>query len=190
VQEYKHYYHELEGFSDDIVEFYKTVVEQALSGQHFVEVGAYKGKSTAFLVVEILNSAKTIRVDCVDTWEGSSEMKSDGLFPDDDVVNSTLYDKFLDNIRPVREFVNPIRSTSVDAAKMYEDNSLDFVFIDAEHSYESVREDIDAWLPKVKKGGIIAGHDYSTAWPGVIQAVDETFDSIRLYESCWMTTAV
>jgi hypothetical protein len=182
----RHYYHLLEGFSGDIVNFYKIIVEQAQPNQHFVEVGSFKGKSTAFMAVEILNSKKQIKFDCVDTWQGSPQLQLGAKFQDSDVVNNTLYEKFLYNIRPVKKLVNPIRSTSVDAAKLYKDNSLDFVFIDAEHSYESVREDIDAWLPKIKKGGIISGHDYSKHWPGVVKAVDETFNEIKLYESCWM----
>jgi predicted alpha/beta hydrolase family esterase len=50
---------------------------------------------------------------------------------------------------------------------------LDFVFIDADHKYESVKADIAAWLPKVRPGGHIAGHDYHSDWPGVQKAVDE-----------------
>ena len=182
----RHYYHLLEGFhSTDIVNFYKLIIQQAHPNQHFVEVGSFKGKSTAFMAVEISNSKKSIKFDCVDTWLGSPQHQLGARSQDDDVLNNTLYEKFLYNIRPVKRIVNPIRNTSVDAAKLYENNSLDFVFIDADHSYESVREDIDAWLPKIKKGGIISGHDYSEHWPGVVKAVDETFNEIKLYESCW-----
>ena len=53
---------------------------------------------------------------------------------------------------------------------------VDFVFIDAEHTYEGVRDDIIAWSPKVRPGGIIAGHDYTPErFPGVVAAVDEAF---------------
>jgi hypothetical protein len=52
--------------------------------------------------------------------------------------------------------------------------SFDFIYIDANHSYEEVREDLRLWFPKVKLGGIIGGHDYGfSAFPGVKQAVDE-----------------
>lgn len=52
------------------------------------------------------------------------------------------------------------RMTSLEAVKEVEDSSLDFVFIDALHKYEAVKEDIQAWLPKIRKGGILAGDDY------------------------------
>jgi hypothetical protein len=51
------------------------------------------------------------------------------------------------------------------------------VYIDASHDYESVKEDIIAWLPKVKKGGIICGDDYTPGWPGVMRAVNEVFNN-------------
>lgn len=72
-----------------------------------------------------------------------------------------------------------LRKSSVDAAKDMPDASLDFVFIDADHSYEGCRQDIEAWLPKLKSGGLLSGHDYkNTEYPcfGVDKAVDEFVD--------------
>jgi predicted O-methyltransferase YrrM len=67
---------------------------------------------------------------------------------------------------------------SIEASKQYEDESLDFVFIDASHEYEFVKADILTWLPKVKKGGWIGGHDFTPNDPptnGVDTAVKEIF---------------
>jgi predicted O-methyltransferase YrrM len=70
-----------------------------------------------------------------------------------------------------------IKTTSMEAAKLVPDESLDFVFIDADHKYESVRDDIREWTKKVRKGGIVSGHDYFVFFythnRGVIDAVDE-----------------
>jgi len=52
------------------------------------------------------------------------------------------------------------KMTSLEASKLYEDETFDFIFIDADHQFKSVSEDIEAWIPKVKKGGVISGHDY------------------------------
>lgn len=72
---------------------------------------------------------------------------------------------------------------SVVASSYIADGSLDFVFIDALHDYDAVKADICAWLPKVKTGGFITGHDYDKLkFPGVIQAVDEFFPRIKLQE--------
>lgn len=69
-----------------------------------------------------------------------------------------------------------LRMPSVDAAPLVEERSQDFVFIDGDHSYEGVVADIDAWLPKVRPGGWLCGHDYRNThcpFPGVDRAVDE-----------------
>ena len=58
------------------------------------------------------------------------------------------------------EIVVPILTTSVRAAKLFADESVPFCFIDADHSYASVTADLHAWWPKVRAGGMIAGHDY------------------------------
>jgi len=59
------------------------------------------------------------------------------------------------------------------AVKRFKDESLDFVYIDADHRYEFVKEDIRIWHEKVKIGGVMGGHDYGPHQPGVPQAVDE-----------------
>lgn len=62
--------------------------------------------------------------------------------------------------------------TSAKAASRY-GGTLDFAFIDADHSYEACKEDLELWAPKVRAGGIVAGHDYGAIWPGVVEAVHE-----------------
>ena len=78
---------------------------------------------------------------------------------------------------------------SIEAAKQYEDETFDFVYIDASHHYDFVKSDILAWYPKVKKGGYIGGHDYThpnTAHmyadfnDGVYRAVTEIFPDDHL----------
>jgi len=73
-----------------------------------------------------------------------------------------------------------IEKPSVEAAKDFQDGYLDFVFIDAEHSFEAVNADIEAWSPKVRAGGFITGHDYSHGWPGVKKAVDLHFAHVKV----------
>lgn len=65
--------------------------------------------------------------------------------------------------------------TTNEAAPLVPDGWADFVFIDAAHGYEAVRDDIRLWAPKVKPGGWLGGHDYHPKFQGVIRAVDEAF---------------
>lgn len=151
---------------------------------HFVEVGSFQGNSAAYMAVEIINSGNNIKLDCIDIWNeftiGGLHLKSPESYPVD-----LVYQLFLKNIEPVNHIVSSKRMGSVEAAQLYQDGSLDFVFIDANHEYEAVKADIQAWYPKVKKGGHIAGHDYISD-DRVRQAVDEFFKgSFVGDENCW-----
>jgi hypothetical protein len=68
------------------------------------------------------------------------------------------------------------KGLSVDVARSVASQSLDFVYIDADHSYKAVRSDIEAWFPKVKPNAFIGGHDFSYMQPGVPKAVLEFFE--------------
>ena len=172
----EHRYEKIYGWFN-FQDIYRDVVAEASDGDHFVEVGAWLGKSASFMGVEILNSGKNIKFDVVDTWKGSSQVQL--KYADEHDV----YAEFLKNVEGLP--VHPVRLPSVEAAKLYKDWSLYFVFIDASHDYDNVKADINAWLPKIKKGGIIAGHDYSDNRGGVKQAVQECFDNYEVIKSSW-----
>jgi len=173
----QHFYKNIQGWFR-FHDIYKFMVDNAVDGSHFVEIGAWLGQSTSFMAVEIINSGKNIRFDVIDSFEGSQEHYERKY---KEVINKTLYDDFLKNTEPVKDYINVIKGFSADIAKTYDDNSLDFVFIDASHDYDNVKADILAWLPKVKKGGIIAGDDYNSYWGGVVMAVNEIFTKIKFF---------
>ena len=184
----EHFYQSVPGhFNYENV--YKDMIAFApqYSAEKFVEIGAWKGKSICYAGVEIINSGKNIRLDSVDTWEGSPGEPV--LMNDESVINKTLYDEFIKNIEPVRRVVTPIKLPSVQAANMYADNSVFFVFIDGSHLYEAVKEDILAWLPKVKSGCFIGGHDIDQTeeFNGVRKAVDEILGpgNVKIYNKGW-----
>lgn len=122
------------------------------------EIGVYTGYYSRVLLDYIPN----LHLMCVDSW--ALKTWRERAYP---LAVETL---------SRYPHTNIIRGKSVDVAKTVENESLDFVFIDADHSYNAVKEDLAAWVPKVRKGGIVSGHDYyesPTRNVGVIQAVDE-----------------
>jgi len=161
-----HFFHRIQGWFN-FRSVYHDIAESIPDGAHIVEVGAWKGCSAAYMAVELINRGKHhVKFDVVDTWLGSDEHEYDPY-----MAQGTLYEHFLDNMKPVEGHYRALRMTSREAAALYEDLSLDFVLIDAAHDYVNVKNDILAWLPKVKRGCILAGDDYP--WLGVAQAVDE-----------------
>jgi hypothetical protein len=177
-----HFYENIQGWFS-YADIYSNAIREATSKAHFVEVGAWKGRSSAYMAVEIINSGKDIKFDVVDTWKGSDE---DAHKNDLYVQSDSLYDLFISNLKPVEKYYTPKRMTSIEASKLYEDNSLDFVLLDASHTYEDVKADILAWLPKVKNGAILAGDDYLTVWPGVIHAVQELIPTRTIQGCSWI----
>jgi hypothetical protein len=158
-------------------DLYRDVIKRYGDNSHFVEVGSWKGRSSSYMAVEIFNSKKQIKFDCVDTWLGSVEHTDPNspFFVRELVEDKDwLYYQFLNNTRPVCDIINPIRLPSLDSVNLYQNRSLDFVFIDASHEYDDVKKDILSWYPKIKKGGVIAGHDF-TIFEGVERAVNELF---------------
>jgi predicted O-methyltransferase YrrM len=176
----EHFYKDIQGWSDHLVPFYEHMVRTSQSGATFIEVGAWRGRSTSYMAVEILNSGKNIFFYTVDTWKGSEEHAIQFF---SEVTTDGLYNDFLKNIEPVRHLVAPIRMASVEAASLFEDESFDLVVLDGDHSYEGLSADIQAWWPKVKPGGIMAGDDYNKEyWPSVCNAIfDVLKDDLHLF---------
>ena len=177
----KHFYTEIDSeVWFDYQDIYKMMVQKYPDGSHFLEVGAWKGMSACFMAVEIINSQKNIKFDCVDTWEYINTQKD--IRPHQ---YENLYETFKKNIEPVKDYINEVRLLSHKASELYEDNTLDFVYIDGAHDYDSVKLDLQSWFPKLKNGGTIAGTSFSH-YP-VKKAVDEFFgkDKIKMIGHSW-----
>ena len=82
-----------------------------------------------------------------------------------------------------------IVDNSINASKQFDKESIDFVFIDGDHSYESVKNDIKYWEPIVKENGLIMGHDYN--WGDVARAVGENFTEVWIMpDNVWAASKV
>lgn len=177
----EHFYETIGENWFDYQQLYTDMVDKYPDNSHFVEVGSWKGRSSVYMAVEIINSRKNIKFDCIDVWEYVSSQVD---IPQSEYIG--LYDEFLTNIQPVSQVINPIKNTSLGASKNYDDYSVDFIFIDAAHDYINVIQDIKTWLPKLKENGTIAGHDYFTS-EGVKIAVKEVFgENFKTYGGCWI----
>ena len=162
----EHIYQDIAGMMD-YEDLYSDMVNKFNDGSQFVELGVWYGRSAAFMAVEIVNSGKLITLDVVDNFLKSPIEKS--------TKSLVQFD-----------FVKIIQNNTAEQAKYYRNESLDFVFVDADHSAHGVSMDIMAWLPKVKKGGVLAGHDYENwRYPELKIAVDNLLKVKKVSEMCW-----
>jgi hypothetical protein len=94
----------------------------------------------------------------IDVWRPLGDeyidMSNNGMFDID------IFGEAIKNIKGYEDRAIMIRASSEISSNMFLDNSLDFVYIDANHAYDFVKDDIELWYPKVKKGGYLCGHDY------------------------------
>jgi hypothetical protein len=143
------------------------------------EIGVYKGGLSA----RLLKARPRLHLLLVDPWVGA-ERSSDSYKASGDRRAFDPQGKMDGYFRATRRAVRfagdraeIIRAFSVEVAPRVPDASLDFVFIDGDHSYEGCSADIAAWTPKLRPGGLLGGHDYSDPWPGVVRAVDEAVEA-------------
>lgn len=152
----------------DFKEAYDIIIEKSKSTDTIVEVGCLCGKSTAYMANKIRDSGKNIKFFAVDTFKGASEEQS-MEWHDVEIRNiisrlnptGTLLCNFTNNLHNFNllKYVNPLCIDSSIAARIFDSKSIFAVYIDASHKHEMVMKDIKAWLPKIKDGGIISGHD-------------------------------
>ncbi len=160
----------------DFEDIYRKVVAEAKDGDHIVEIGVMFGKSTAFMAQEIITSKKHIVFDAIDTWgwclkdaftaAPSSSAAAHIIKKCSDIREAV--EKLLQG-SGVAQNVNLISGSGQQRASDYQDGSLSFVFIDTTHLFLDTVELLIAYLPKIRAGGMIAGHDYDLA--GVHDAV-------------------
>jgi len=147
-----------------------ALAQLASESKSVVEIGSWKGRSTKAL----LEACKG-RVYAVDTWLGTNSDDSVAL-----ASYGNIYEEFIKNVGSHPNLII-LRGNSAEIAKSFNGNKVDMVFVDADHSYEGCRSDIEAWLPKCQK--LICGHDYNYA--GVKQAVDEKFENVNVIDTLW-----
>ncbi len=141
-----------------------------------VELGAKDGKFSEHL----LGVFPDLRMTCVDLFASREKQEREGFETYEEWDFEQIRREYDKRIAPFRDRVTTLVMDTKDAAGAFDTGSVDFIFIDAEHTYEGVKADIAAWYDKVRPGGIIAGHDFSHKWPGVERAVGESFNLLTV----------
>lgn len=182
---------------------HRLVGEYARPNMIVFELGTYTGRSALAMLPHIRRVNG--RLYCVDWFKGNPGVG--GMFAESFKEQSIL-DVFLSNISAAgfKEYVNVLVGETDRIAKIIADETADFIFIDADHRYTHIKSDIINWYPKLKKGGLLCGHDfekhlhecnYQRALEkceedyvdnhhyGVIRAVCEFFPNVRREGTIW-----
>lgn len=133
-----------------------------------VEIGSGRGGSISTLGL----SNPEARLINIDKFSSYDEETAYGVSKD---YQGFKYEDFRKNVYPFNLNLQTIQKWSDEAIDDIEDESVDLLFIDGNHSYLNCKNDIVNYMPKVKKGGVLAIHDYHPRFPGVIGAVQEIF---------------
>ena len=165
-------YKDVPGWINDAEKIYPEMVNKAQDGDHFVEIGTLLGQSTSYMGQLIKDSGKDIKFDSIDlfwpiehvirNYKSSGHPKEFNQYLSDlqkydlrapDIINHPL------RILGVQEYVNLITCDEKYAHRLYDDNSLKFVWIDGDHGKDIVYNDLVNFWPKMKSGGTIGGDD-------------------------------
>lgn len=125
-------------------------------GIRCVEIGSFLGSGSTKTIIDKLKDTNATFY-CVDTWKGNQNV----AWHQELAKEYDLFATFFHNVAACggEAMVKPMIMRSEDAASIFKDQSCDFVFIDGDHSFEATMRDIEMWMPKVKPGGILCGHD-------------------------------
>lgn len=166
------------------------------SNKKILELGSEMGQS-AYIMASVAD-----KVVCVDAWDDTYEHLNNDPKQKNVYINDIAYyqnkpkifDNQIKNKNDVfsqfknncREFIDSgkmeyIKGKTLDVVDQFEDESFDIILIDADHSYEGVYGDINAYLPKLKEKGYLAFHDYGCGmWTGVKQAADQAANENKI----------
>ena len=147
------------------------------------EIGVERGKTAQ----QLLAQPNIIEYVCVDQWRYDADYAETAKHKDtSSAYHDRNFQKFLNLASNYPDKVRIYTTKSKLAAKIIPNDHFDFVFIDANHNYQSVYEDIMIWRQKIKHGGFICGHDWGDVrFPGVSKAVEDSFYMYTTRQCNW-----
>lgn len=171
-------YDNINGFFNFEQVYAEQVRAAPQDGAHFLEIGCYLGRSTVFLAECIKESGKNIVLHVIDTFEGEGNSELHGNF--ENIFRRNL------RLAEVEHIVKVHPGTSDALVSEFPDGFFDFVYVDGMHTYEAVTNDIHNYLPKVKPGKTLAGHDYQ--YEPVSSAVNDSLgkENLTFHQNTWI----
>lgn len=143
---------------ESIADVYDQAAEHFQDGSIFVEIGCYFGGSTIYLAEQIVKHGKDIKIYAVDIFKNMIDIGTKS-------IDGSIFPYFWSNVAnrstKVQQLIRPVMIPSPVVANAFPDESVDFVYIDGDHSEQGIIKDLNAWYPKIKSTGWLGGHDYN-----------------------------
>lgn len=164
----------------DILYTLATYAKQVPSNGIIVELGTFVGRSAFALG---MNKKDSVKLYCYDKWNNNPNIipRTVGSFGQTAKPNGDNFDQ-LYSIDTVQENLKDVKNLHLiqtwlpltDEQMIFDNESIDLIYIDAGHTYAQTNKNIEQWYSKIKKGGVLYFDDYNeVSWPGVVQAVDK-----------------
>lgn len=159
--------------------FIDKLKELNMNNMTGIEIGCYSGQSTELFI----NSGLFNTLYCIDPWTNGYDSNDRASFSTEDA------EKVFDGRFKNNKIIKKIKDYSWNAVNNFQDESIDFIYIDGNHQYQAVKKDFELYYPKIKKGYVFSGHDYAPEY-GVYKAVNEFFKDkssfITFSDHSWM----
>lgn len=139
-----------------------------------VEIGTHRGISAEMW----LKHAPRLHLTCIDPYIAYNARHSQ-------VQQDSNYDEAVARLKPYKADI--IRASSLDVVDSFGDRSLDFLYIDGDHEFDPVMQDLIRWAPKVRGGGMIVLHDYCVFWRGGVMKAVEAYTSAHRIDPWYVT---
>ena len=146
--------------------------------KHKFTVGAELGVRRGGFCISLLRDNRELKMYAVDLWAPHADIEEHHFH---DFHKETFHCRAA--YHGLQDRVGVMQALTTEAAHKFGDETLDFIFADATHTSEAHRKDLEAWIPKVKKTGMISGHDYEEEW-GMIPLIDSLGDVHVDEKSC------
>lgn len=157
---------------DETQKVFRIGIDSCNNDDIVVEVGCYVGGMTIYMCDLVSYSKKNINFYVVDSF-------AEKQYLDNDVP---MYDRFYKNTEAYTNKFQLYKKDSLECSTEFKDNSIQFLFLDTAHDSKYVKKELDVWIPKMKKGGVIAGHDYH--WNGISELLEYEIGKVNVVESC------
>lgn len=139
-----------------------------------VEIGTHRGHSAKLW----LSHSPKLQLTCIDPYVAYNARHSQA-------AQDAVYAEALQRLKPYNAQI--IREASLDVVDSFEDRTLDFVYIDGDHEFDPVMQDLIRWAPKVRGGGLVMLHDYCIMWRGGVMAAVDAYTKAHRVETWYVT---